>query len=373
MSGPRHTIRVDLPGRGYDIVIGSGLVAEAGTDIRRLLPRPRVAVVTDENVARLHLPALVAGLERAGIAAEAIVLPPGESVKSFSHLASLCDRLLAAGIERQDAVVAFGGGVIGDLAGFASAVLRRGVSLIQIPTTLLAQVDSSVGGKTGINSALGKNLIGAFHQPLLVLSDIALLSTLPEREFRAGYAEVVKYALLGSRDFFESLDRNLEELNRGDMGYRLEAVKFCCEAKARIVAADETEQGERALLNLGHTFGHALEAYAGYTSRLLHGEAVAIGLAMAFRFSAELGYCTVNDADRVARHLRRAGLPAAPRELAFTLPDAAALLKLMRQDKKTRAGRLTLILVSGIGQAFIARDLEEAKLLAFLSAELSQP
>jgi 3-dehydroquinate synthase len=277
------------------------------------------------------------------------------------------------GVERNDTVVAFGGGVIGDLVGFAAAILRRGVSFVQLPTTLLAQVDSSVGGKTGINTPQGKNLVGAFHQPVFVLADIGLLHTLPDREFRAGYAEVVKYALLGDSAFYAWLESNADALSRRDVNALLHAVKVCCAAKASIVAADETEQGERALLNLGHTFAHALEAATGFSSRLLHGEAVAIGLGMAFRFSTSLGLCSKADSDQVCQHLRAAGLPASAADAKVRLPSGDALLDLMRQDKKARSGRLTLILVRGIGKAFIAKDIDEQKLSAFLASELHAP
>jgi 3-dehydroquinate synthase len=369
----QHTVRVELAGRGYDIQIGAGLLAQAGSLLGSFLSRPRLVIVTDENVARLHLSALASSLRQSGIDSESIVIPAGEQSKSFEHLANLCDRLLAAGVERNDSIAAFGGGVIGDLAGFAAAVLRRGVAFVQLPTTLLAQVDSSVGGKTGINTPLGKNLIGAFHQPVSVLADISLLNTLPEREFRAGYAEVAKYGLLGDSDFFDWLDANLDALMLGDAAARLYAVKTCCEAKARIVAADETERGERALLNLGHTFGHALEAAAGYSSNLLHGEAVAIGMGMAFRFSARLGLCAEAEAARVANHLERAALPASPKRIASKLRGAAGLMKLMRQDKKAQAGRLTFILARSIGGAFIAKDVEEKAVMNFLEQELSSP
>jgi 3-dehydroquinate synthase len=370
MTEPRRTVRVNLAGRSYDIVIGNGLLAEAGGYFLKYLARPRLVAVTDENVARFHLARFTEGLRQYGISCESIVLPPGEPTKNFEHLASLCDRLLAAGVERSDMIAAFGGGVIGDLAGFAAAILRRGISFVQVPTTLLAQVDSSVGGKTGINTDLGKNLIGAFHQPIAVLADIGLLATLPDREFRAGYAEVVKYALIGNRGFYDWLDDHLHELIKGDAPARLQAVNTCCEAKARIVAADETEQGDRALLNLGHTFGHALEAATGYSSRLLHGEAVAIGLGMAFRFSGKLGLCPAEDARRVEAHLHKARLPASPRDITIDLPDAPALLQIMRQDKKARSGRLAFILARGIGQAFIAKDVDETRVLSFLSTEL---
>ena len=365
-----ETVRVDLAGRSYDITIGAGLLATVGSYMKRVLSRPRLVIVTDTNVAPLHLGRLKDGLARAGITADDIVLPPGEGTKSFGHLTALCERLLEKGVERNDTIAAFGGGVIGDLVGFAAAILRRGISFVQLPTTLLAQVDSSVGGKTGINTPQGKNLVGAFYQPATVIADLDLLQTLPERQFLAGYAEVVKYALLGDRGFYDWLDANFSDLMRGKAHARLHAVKHCCEAKARIVAADETEQAERALLNLGHTFGHALEAATGYSDRLLHGEAVAIGMGMAFRFSARLGLCSPSDAEGVAGHLHKAGLPAFVTDRSLDLPDASALLKFMHQDKKARAGKLSFILVRGIGQAFIAKDIDESEVLAFLSPEL---
>ncbi len=369
----RETVQVDLAGRSYDITIGAGLLAEVGPYLNRILSRPKLVIVADENVARLHLGKLRDGLAGAGITADSIVLPPGEGTKSFEHLATLCERLLELGVERNDTIAAFGGGVIGDLVGFASAILRRGISFVQLPTTLLAQVDSSVGGKTGINTAQGKNLVGAFHQPAAVIADLDLLRTLPERQFRAGYAEVVKYALLGDQDFYRWLDTNFPKLKRGEAHAQLHAVKLCCEAKARIVAADETEQAERALLNLGHTFGHALEAATGFSDRLLHGEAVAIGMGMAFRISSRLGLCSLSETEEVAGHLRRAGLPAAVNDRSLDLPDARALLKIMRQDKKARGGRLAFILLRGIGKAFIATDVDESDVLSFLSAELERP
>ena len=368
----REIVRVDLAGRSYDIIIGPGLLAEVGAQLKTILNRPKLVIVTDENLARLHLGTLKDGLDVAGINGETIVLPPGEGTKSFQHLAILCERLLENGVERNDTIAAFGGGVIGDLVGFASAILRRGISFVQFPTTLLAQVDSSVGGKTGINTGQGKNLIGAFHQPAAVIADLDLLRTLPERQFLAGYAEVVKYAFLGDHDFYRWLDANLIHLKQGETQAQLHAVKICCRAKARIVAADETEQGERALLNLGHTFGHALEAATGYSDRLLHGEAVAIGMGMAFRLSARLGLCSLTESEEVTGHLRRAGLPAAVTDCSLDLPDPPALLNIMHQDKKSRAGRLTLILLHGIGKAFIAKDIDERTLLAFLSAELDR-
>jgi 3-dehydroquinate synthase len=370
MTEAEKTVRVELAGRGYDILIGSGLLSLAGKGLAPRLARPRLVVITDDNVASLHLGKFIAALDQAGISARTIVLPPGEATKSFSSLAELCDRLLAEGVERNDMIVAFGGGVIGDLTGFAAAILRRGIAYAQFPTTLLAQVDSAVGGKTGINTKLGKNLIGAFHQPALVIADTELLRTLPKREFRAGYAEVVKYGLLGDREFYDWLDRNAEALKLRDQSALRHAVAVCCATKARVVAADETENHERALLNLGHTFGHALEAAAGYSSRLLHGEAVAIGIAMAFRFSASMGLCPAADADRVARHLERSGLPFSPRQIEGGAPAAKELLDRMYQDKKTRSGRLTFILVNGIGRAFIAPDVDDKSLLSFIASEL---
>jgi 3-dehydroquinate synthase len=364
------TIRVPLPARGYDVVVGAGLTGGLGARLLPLLARPKVAIVTDATVARLHLAKLEASLAASSIVHDAVVVPAGESSKSFPELAGLCDRLLALGVERNDVVVAFGGGVVGDLAGFAAAIVRRGVALIQAPTTLLAQVDSSLGGKTGINSRLGKNLIGAFHQPRAVFADVALLDTLPEREMRAGYAEVVKYALLGDRPFFEWLEANGSRVVARNSPELLRAVSRCCEAKARIVARDETETDERALLNLGHTFAHALEAAAGYGDRLLHGEAVAIGMAMAFRLSARLGHCPAAHVDRLESHLARIGLPTTARSVTGALPRAADLLDIMRQDKKARSGAIALVLVRGIGEAFLTRDVAEQRILSFLETEL---
>ncbi len=371
-SPANATVAVDLGARSYDIAIGAGLLAQAGRRIKPFLKRPVTAIVTDSNVAARHLGSLQQSLAEAGISATAIVLPPGESTKSYRHLAETCDGLLAAGIERRDLIIALGGGVIGDLAGFAASVLRRGVDFIQIPTTLLAQVDSSVGGKTGINSAHGKNLIGSFHQPRAVLIDIALLDTLPARELAAGYAEVAKYGLLGDTDFFTWLEANAPSLFAGDAQSRIKAITRSCEMKARIVAEDETETGVRALLNLGHTFGHALEAATGYTSRLLHGEAVSIGMAQAFRFSERSGLCAKGTAARVEKHLRSVNLPTRLSDIPGELPGPAKLLEIMRQDKKAVSGKLTFILVRGIGEAFITRDVEEKDVLAFLAEEQSK-
>ena len=368
----RETVPVALGNRSYDIVVGEGLLAEAGRLIAPLLARPLTAIVTDENVGRHHLAALEKSLAAEAIRSTAIVLPAGEATKSFTHLAQLCDRLLAAGIERNDRIIALGGGVIGDLAGFAAAILRRGVDFIQIPTTLLAQVDSSVGGKTAINSSYGKNLIGAFHQPVAVLTDVSLLETLPRRELAAGYAEVAKYGLLGDEGFFTWLEASAETILRGDVQARIHAIRKSCEAKAAIVAEDETETGVRALLNLGHTFGHALEAATGYSQRLLHGEGVAIGMVQAFRFSERLNYCAAGTGDRVARHLKNVGLPVHMSEIPGELQPHSSLVNIMRQDKKARGGKLTFILARAIGQAFIARDVAEGDVTAFLEEDMQQ-
>ena len=368
----RETVPVLLGQRSYDIHIGEGLLARAGEIVAPFLKRPMTAIVTDENVAAAHLGALERALALKGIRSTAIIMPPGETTKSYKHLAELCDRLLAAGVERRDRVIAFGGGVIGDLAGFAAAILRRGVDFIQIPTTLLAQVDSSVGGKTGINSAHGKNLIGAFHQPLAVIADIGLLDTLPRRELAAGYAEVAKYGLLGDAPFFEWLEEAAPLIMRGDSQARIRAIRKSCDAKARIVAEDETETGVRALLNLGHTFGHALESAAGYSQRLLHGEGVAIGMVQAFRFSERQKLCPAGTAERVAKHLKSVGLPVHAAEIAGELPPPATLLDIMRQDKKAQGGKLTFILARGIGEAFIAKDVSDADVLDFLTEDLRQ-
>ncbi len=358
------TVDVGLGDRAYPIHIGGGLLADAGRLIAPLGGQARLAVVTDANVAALHLPALTASLSAAGYGVEPIVLSPGEASKDWRTLEMVTERLLALGVERGDCIVALGGGVIGDLTGFAAAILRRGARFVQIPTTLLAQVDSSVGGKTAINAAAGKNLVGAFHQPALVLIDPALLGTLPDRELRAGYAEVVKYGLIGDAAFFDWCEANVAALLARDPAVLAHAIAASCRAKAATVAADEREtSGARALLNLGHTFGHALEAEAGFSDTLLHGEAVAIGMVQAFAFSAAQGLCPAADAARVRAHIAAAGLPVAP-------PFAAAparLIEHMRQDKKMAAGRLSFILARGIGQAFVATDVDLADVAAFLS------
>jgi len=348
-------VPVALGARSYEVRIGAGLIDRAGTEIVPLLRRKRAAVVTDETVAPLHLARLVAALEAEGIAVSTLALPAGESTKGWAQFAVCVEWLLEQKVERRDIVVAFGGGVIGDLVGFAAAVLRRGVRFVQIPTTLLAQVDSSVGGKTGINTAQGKNLVGAFHQPSLVLADIGVLETLPARDFLAGYGEVVKYGLLGDADFFDWLEGNGPRLS-ADAGLRQRAVRRSVEMKAGIVERDETEEGERALLNLGHTFCHALEKATGYSDRLLHGEGVAIGCALAFELSQRLGLCSQEAPSRVRAHLRAMGMKVDLADIPGDLPGAEALLSLMGQDKKVVDGKLRFILARGIGAAFVADD-----------------
>jgi 3-dehydroquinate synthase len=370
LSTTTKTIDVALAERSYEIVIGSGLIAEAGVHLRAVLPGVRAAIVTDENVAGLHLQNLQEALAQKGIEATVITVPAGEASKSFEQLQDVVGRLLDARLERDDVVIALGGGVVGDLAGFAAAITRRGMQLAQIPTSLLAQVDSSVGGKTGINMAQGKNLVGAFFQPRLVLADTDLLATLSAREFAAGYAEVVKYGLIDRPEFFAWLEDNRAAVFAGGEAC-IHAVTECCKAKAAIVAADEREAGRRALLNLGHTFAHALEGACGYdAARLVHGEAVAIGLVLAHRFSAELGLAPVADAERVRDHLSQAGLPVAISAIPGAPLAAAQLMHHIEQDKKVSRGRLTFILTKGIGQAFIADDVAEDTVLKFLQRQL---
>lgn len=365
-AGLDSTVRVDLPGRAYDIRIGAGLLARAGGLVGPLLRRPRVAVVTDETVSRLHWPTMQAALARDGIAAEALVLPPGEATKGWEHLARTVEWLLEQKVERQDVVVALGGGVVGDLAGFAAAVLRRGVRFVQVPTTLLAQVDSSVGGKTGINTPQGKNLVGAFHQPSLVIADTALLATLPPRDFLSGYGEVAKYGLLGDVRFFEWLETQSAAILAREVEALDRIVRRSCEMKARIVERDETEEGDRALLNLGHTFAHALEAATGYSHRLLHGEAVAVGLGLAFDLSARLGLCSQEDPSRVRAHLETMGARTNLADIPGSLPGPEGLLTLMGQDKKAVAGQLRFVLARGIGHTFVARDVPTRAVLEVL-------
>mgnify|MGYP001167232921 CR=1 FL=1 len=368
MSG---TVSVGLGARSYDIRIGDGLLARAGAEIAPLLRRPRVAIITDETVAAVHLPALESALGQEGIAASALRLPPGEASKGWAQLQRSVEWLLEERIERGDLVLALGGGVVGDLAGFAAAIVRRGVRFAQIPTTLLAQVDSSVGGKTGINTLQGKNLVGAFHQPSLVLADIGVLDTLPRREFLSGHGEVLKYGLLGDAEFFAWLEASGPALLAGDRSARLHAVTRSVAMKAAIVARDETEEGERALLNLGHTFCHALERATGYSDRLLHGEGVAVGCALALDLSHALGLCGADAASRLRAHLRAMGMPACLGDIPGPLPDADALLRFMDQDKKVVAGRLRFILARGIGAAFIAEDVPRESVAALLRDALA--
>ncbi len=366
-----ETVHVPLGDRAYDIRIGQGLLETAGVEIAPLLRRPRVAVVSDENVAALHLATLKSGLASEGIEMTSLVLPAGESTKGWEHFSKTVEWLLAEKVERRDVVIALGGGVIGDLVGFAAAVLRRGVRFVQVPTSLLAQVDSSVGGKTGINSPLGKNLIGAFHQPSLVLADISVLNTLKARDFLAGYGEVAKYGLLGDSRFFVWLEENGPDLAEGDMAKRAYAVRRSCEMKADIVVRDETEQGDRALLNLGHTFCHALEAATGYSDRLLHGEGVAIGCGLAFDLSARIGLCSQEDPSRVHAHLQAMGMKRGLQDIPGDLPDAEGLLDLMSQDKKVLDGKIRFILARGIGQAFVTDDVPNEAVISVLNEGLA--
>jgi 3-dehydroquinate synthase len=363
-------IEVGLGARAYPVLIGQGLTARAGELIAPMLKRARVAVVSDETVAGLHGEALAASLRAGGVQAQMVVMPPGEQTKSFEGLAELSDKLLALGLDRGDMIVAFGGGVIGDLAGFAAAIYKRGIDFIQIPTTLLAQVDSSVGGKTAIDTLRGKNLIGAFHQPRLVLADLDALSTLPDRQMRAGYAEIIKYGLLGDFGFFEWLEANGPKLLAREPEALGRAVARSVEMKAEIVAEDEKEtSGRRALLNLGHTFGHALEAETGFGEALLHGEAVAVGCAMAFRFSSRLGLCGGQDALRAGAAVAGAGLPTRIADIAGGPFAADRLVAHMAQDKKAEGGRLTFVLARGLGQAFVAKDVDAAEVRRFLVEE----
>jgi len=375
-SGEPIEVNVGLGDRAYDIAIGRGLIATLGERIGRLRPGCKVAIVTDETVARHHLSATEAVLADAGIGVSSIKIPAGESSKSFRQFEHVCDALLATRIERGDLIVTLGGGVVGDLGGFAASVVRRGVDYVQVPTTLLAQVDSSVGGKTAINARQGKNLVGAFYQPILVVADTALLDTLPERQFRAGYAEVVKYGLLGDAAFFEWLDANWHDVfaggNSSGSFAREHAIAVSCRAKAAIVARDERETGDRMLLNLGHTFGHAFEAAAGFSDRLLHGEAIGLGMAMAFEFSARRGLIAQTCADRVIAHLAAVGLPTHVKAVAGgNWPGIDTMMDLIAQDKKVSRGQLTFILVRGIGAAFVARDVAAEEARAFIGEKLA--
>jgi 3-dehydroquinate synthase len=363
------TVPVALADRSYDILIGAGLIERAGAEIASRLPGSRAAIVTDENVAALHLETLVASLTASGIECVSIVVPAGEKSKCFTVLETVVRDLLKAKLERRDVVIAFGGGVIGDLTGFAAGIVRRGMPFVQIPTSLLAQVDSSVGGKTGINTPEGKNLVGLFYQPQLVLADSGVLDTLSPREFRAGYAEVAKYGLIDQPDFFVWLEKNWRDVFSGGPS-RIEAIAQSCRSKAAVVARDEHETGDRALLNLGHTFGHALEGFAQYDSaKLVHGEGVAIGMALAHRFSARMNLASPDDARRVESHLKAVGLPTKIADMPGGTPDAATLMKFIAQDKKVSRGSLTFILTRGIGQSFIAKDVPSSAVESFLVDE----
>ena len=371
LSADSVTVPVSLGDRSYEILIGKGLIARAGEEVAKRLPGIRVAIVTDENVAKAHLEALTASFARAGIESTPVIVAPGEKSKSFSTLETVTNAVLAARLERGDAVVAFGGGVVGDLSGFVAGIVRRGMNFVQMPTSLLAQVDSSVGGKTGINTQFGKNLVGVFYQPQLVLADTEVLDTLSDREFRAGYAEVAKYGLIDRPDFFAWLEKNWGEVFAGGAA-RTQAIAESCRSKAAVVARDERENGDRALLNLGHTFGHALETATGYdSSRMVHGEGVAIGMALAHRFSVKMNLCGVEAAERVEAHLKAVGLPTSLHEVPGGLPDAEKLMDYIAQDKKVARGALTFILTHGIGQSFIAKDVPPAAVLEFLKERLS--
>ncbi len=367
---PPATITVALGSRSYDVLIGPGLMARVADLIETRLGKAKCGIVTDTNVARLHLAPLEASLKAVGRHAGSEVLAPGEATKSFTSLARLCERLLEMGLERGDLVIALGGGVIGDLAGLAASIVRRGIRFVQIPTTLLAQVDSSVGGKTGINTPQGKNLVGTFHQPSLVLADTEVLATLPPRQFRAGYVEAAKYGLIADARYFAWLEQNSSAVLAKDTAALAHAIAVAVQGKADVVSRDETETGDRMLLNLGHTFGHALEAWAGFSDRLLHGEAIAIGICLAFRLSEELSLIGNNSVARVETHFASLGLPTRIADIPGGQgPDAATLLKIMGQDKKVRGGALTLILVRGIGEAFISRDVAPNAVLDFLARQ----
>jgi 3-dehydroquinate synthase len=365
MASIAHTVHVALPDRAYDILIGDRLLDDAGAILRERFPGRRYGIITDQNVGDAQLPRLLRSMDAADLQHSEIVLPAGESTKSWEYLGQAVEGILATRLERNDLVIALGGGVIGDLAGFAASIARRGMPFIQMPTSLLAQVDSSVGGKTGINSPHGKNLIGAFHQPSLVLADLSTLDTLHPRQFAAGYAEVVKYGLIDDEEFFFWLEENQAEIFSGGPA-RGEAIARCCRHKARVVIEDERELGVRALLNLGHTFGHALEKDTGYSDRLLHGEGVAIGMVLAHEFSARQGLAPSQDTGRVVQHLQKAGLPTRLSHIPGTLGSTDTLMAAIAQDKKVSRGALTFILTRGIGQAFIEKNVDSAAVSQFL-------
>ena len=361
-------IIVGLGARSYDVIIEVGALASAGAYLKPYSKTGRVIIVTDANVAPLHLATAEKSVRAAGMTVDSVILPPGESTKNWTQLQALCDQLLALEIERSEAIVALGGGVIGDLTGFAAAIVKRGCTVVQIPTTLLAQVDSSVGGKTAINTLAGKNLVGAFYQPALVLIDPATLETLPVRELRAGYAEVVKYGLIDDPEFFAWCEAHGAALIAGDTEARAYAIAKSVSAKARIVGADERETtGTRALLNLGHTFGHALEAETGFSDRLLHGEGVAAGMAIAFRYSVARGLCPSEDSQRVDAHLSAVGLPTGARPV--TNASGETLAAHMAHDKKRDGGSVPFLLARGIGQTYLERDVALSDVAAFLDRD----
>ena len=368
----RRTVNVDLDNRKYEILIGNDLISHAGELIARLSPSARLVIVTDSNIEPLHLPRLKDSISETHQLLGTVVIPSGESSKSYEQFKSVVEHVLELGTERGDILLALGGGVVGDLAGFAASVVRRGIRFVQIPTTLLSQVDSSVGGKTGINSSFGKNLVGAFHQPSLVLADTDALNTLPDRELRAGYVEMAKAGLIMDVDYFHWLEDNWQQVFRDQGNARARAIEIACQAKANIVAADEREEGQRALLNLGHTFGHALEGWAGFSDRLLHGEAISIGIVLAFRLSTKLGLCPQSATDQVTKHFNSIGLPTEIKQIpGETLPKTSELLILMSQDKKVVGGVMTFILVKDIGQAFVTRDVARETVAEFLDEQLS--
>lgn len=371
MNSPhQETVRVDLGSRSYDIVVAGGVLARAGEIIAPSLSRPVVFIISDENVAAHHLGPLKDALERSGITSSEMILPPGEATKTISWVEKVLSALLDAKVERGDTIIALGGGVVGDITGFAASILRRGVNFIQIPTTLLAQVDSSVGGKTGVNMPQGKNLVGSFYQPKMVLADVDLLATLAERERRAGYAEVVKYGLIRDPEFFAWLEEHGPGLLSGNGADLIAAVARSCRNKAEVVGEDEREGGVRALLNFGHTFGHALEAESGYSDRLVHGEGVAIGMTLALELSCRLGMLKADDVDRVRNHLRSAGLPTSPADIPGAPLSTDRLIERMLQDKKVKAGRATFVLANQIGSAVLSDDVDMTDVAAVLDAEL---
>lgn len=363
-------LRVNLGHHAYDIVVGERLLAKAGSLIKPLLKRPQVIIVSDETVAKFYLHRLVGSLEEAGIQHRSVIVPPGEGTKSLEAFSKLIEQILEQKPSRDTTLIALGGGMVGDLTGFAASVLLRGVHFLQIPTTLLAQVDSSVGGKTGINSAFGKNLIGSFHQPVLVLSDVATLKSLPHRELLAGYAEMLKYALINDPDFFTWLEENASAMLAGDVELLNHAILHCCKAKAAIVEADEKEHGARALLNLGHTFGHALEAETGYSDELLHGESVAIGMVMAFDASVSMGLCDPMHAAKIKAHYSAIGLPLSPKEIREKW-DVNKLMEHFTRDKKSKDGTLTFVLARGIGQAFVAEKVDASTIRTIVAGSIA--